>query len=258
MTAWSSSSENQAGGAAKETSAWNREEFERQLRALGRYYHFHHPYQKMMAAGELTREQLQGWVINRYYYQINIPRKDAAVLANCPDREIRRRWIQRIIDHDGDDTRAGGIAAWLALGDAVGVSRERMTSLNEVLPGVRFAVDAYHNFARHQPWQEAVCSSLTELFAPEAHRSRLETWPRHYPWVDQAGLAYFETRLGQAREDVRHGLALTLDVFDTRERQERALAVLRFKLDVLWSMLDAMYLAYVVGMPPYHAVSEDD
>ncbi|MFV8836604.1 pyrroloquinoline-quinone synthase PqqC [Aquisalimonas sp. APHAB1-3] len=248
MTAWSSSSE----------APWSREEFEHQLRALGRYYHFHHPYQKMMAAGELTREQMQGWVINRYYYQINIPRKDAAVLANCPDREVRRRWIQRIIDHDGDDQNEGGIAAWLALGDAVGVSRERMTSLDEVLPGVRFAVDAYHNFARQQPWQEAVCSSLTELFAPDAHRSRLETWPRHYPWVDRTGLAYFENRLGQAREDVRHGLALTLKLFDTRERQERALDVLRFKLDVLWTMLDAMYLAYVVGMPPYHAVREGD
>jgi len=139
----------------------------------------------------------------------------------------------------------------------VGVSRQRMVSLEEVLPGVRFAVDAYLNFARSQPWQEAVCSSLTELFAPDAHRSRLDTWPQHYPWVDSAGLAYFENRLAQAREDVKHGLALTLEVFDTRDRQERALEVLRFKLDVLWSMLDAMYLAYVVGMPPYHALQEN-
>ncbi|WP_290653436.1 pyrroloquinoline-quinone synthase PqqC [Aquisalimonas sp.] len=256
MTAWSSISEGSAG-APRVESAWSREEFERQLRGLGRYYHFHHPYQKMMAAGELNHEQMQGWVINRFYYQISIPRKDAAVLANCPDREVRRRWIQRIIDHDGSDTHPGGIEAWLRLGDAVGVSRQRMTSLEEVLPGVRFAVDAYLNFARSQPWQEAVCSSLTELFAPDAHRSRLDTWPQHYPWVDPAGLAYFENRLAQAREDVKHGLALTLEVFDTRDRQERALEVLRFKLDVLWAMLDAMYLAYVVGMPPYHALQEN-
>ena len=258
MTAWLSTSEGSAGRADRRP-AWSRDEFERQLRALGRYYHFHHPYQKRMAAGELTREQLQGWVINRYYYQITIPRKDAAVLANCPDRAVRRRWIQRIIDHDGTgEDNPGGIEAWLRLGDAVGVARERMTSLNEVLPGVRFAVDAYLEFARTRPWQEAVCSSLTELFAPDAHRSRLDTWPRFYPWVDRAGLAYFENRLGQAREDVRHGLALTLELFDTREAQERALEVLRFKLDVLWTMLDAMYLAYIVGMPPYQAVREED
>lgn len=254
MTAWSSTSEVSPPARRASREPWTREEFERQLRALGRFYHFHHPYQKMMAAGELNREQMQGWVINRFYYQINIPRKDAAVLANCPDREMRRRWVQRIIDHDGREADPGGIEAWLQLGDAVGVSRERMTSLEEVLPGVRFAVDAYVNFARSQPWQEAVASSLTELFAPDAHRSRLDTWPKHYPWVEISGLAYFENRLSQAREDVRHGLSLTLDNFTTVQGQDRALQVLRFKLDVLWTMLDAMYLAYVVGMPPYQAV----
>jgi len=237
---------------------WTRAAFETQLRALGRYYHFHHPYQRMMADGQLNRTQMQGWVINRYYYQIHIPLKDAAILSNCPDRALRRRWLQRIIDHDGRGEEAGGIEAWLRLGEAVGVSRERMESLDEVLPGVRFAVDAYLRFAQQRSWQEAVCSSLTELFAPIAHRSRLETWPKYYPWIDRSGLAYFETRIGQAREDVRHGLEVTLTEFRTRPEQERALATLRFKLDVLWSMLDAMYLAYVVDMPPYQAVPPAD
>ncbi len=252
MTAWSSTSET----GPVDDAPWSREEFEQRLRGLARYYHFHHPYQKMMAAGELDRAQMQGWVINRFYYQISIPRKDAAILANCADRETRRLWVKRILDHDGSDGDPGGIERWLVLGEAVGVSRERLLSLEDVLPGVRFAVDAYVNFARTRPWQEAACSSLTELFAPDAHRSRLETWPRHYPWVDVAGLQYFETRLGQAREDVKHGLAVTLEYFRGRREQEQALEILRFKLDVLWTMLDAMYLAYVVGMPPYQAVEE--
>ncbi|MEQ9010962.1 pyrroloquinoline-quinone synthase PqqC [Algiphilus sp.] len=252
MTACTSRSE--AHPPAAGAAPWTREEFERQLRALGRYYHFHHPYQRMMADGQLNREQMQGWVINRYYYQIHIPLKDAAILSNCPHRDLRRRWIQRIIDHDGRGDTAGGIEAWLRLGEAVGVSRARMESLDEVLPGVRFAVEAYLRFAQQHSWQEAVCSSLTELFAPRAHRSRLDTWPKYYPWVDPAGLAYFETRIGQAREDVRHGLEVTLTEFRTRPEQERALATLRFKLDVLWTMLDAMYLAYVIDMPPYQAI----
>lgn len=235
---------------------WDRETFEKHLCAKGRYYHLHHPYQVMMAEGKLTREQMQGWVINRFYYQINIPQKDAAILANCTDRETRRIWIKRITDHDGLEGDVGGIERWLALGEAVGVSPERLLSLDEVLPAVRFTVDAYYNFARTRPWQEAACSSLTELFAPKAHASRLETWPKHYPWVDIKGLQYFEKRLGQAREDVKHALAITLDYFRTREEQERALEILQFKLDVLWTMLDAMYLAYVVDMPPYDAVKD--
>lgn len=226
---------------------WSKDEFERRLRAKGDRYHIHHPFQVRMNAGHCTREQVRGWVCNRYYYQISIPLKDAAILANCPEREVRREWIKRILDHDGTKADEGGIEAWIRLGIATGLAREEITSLRKILPAVRFAVDAYVNFARVRPWQEAVCSSLTELFAPEIHRSRLASWPEHYPWIDPEGLQYFRDRLSQARRDVEHGLALTLDHFSTRALQERALEILDFKLDVLWSMLDAMQTAY--GLP---------
>ena len=200
----------------------------------------------MLNSGAATPEQIRGWVANRFYYQVSIPIKDAAILSNCPDRAVRRLWIQRILDHDGHGEDAGGIEAWLHLAEAVGLKRERVESLMDVLPGVRFAVDAYVNFARRVPWQEAACSSLTELFAPEIHRQRLANWPEHYPWIDRAGLHYFQGRLSQARRDVEHGLAVTLDWFKTRAAQERALDILQFKLDVLWAMNDAMALSYGV------------
>lgn len=242
----------------EEQTSWSREEFEEKLRAKGAQYHIHHPYHQMMHEGKATREQIQGWVANRFYYQISIPIKDAAILSNCPDREVRRSWIQRIIDHDGRQGDEGGIEAWLRLGEACGMKRDELWSLQHVLPGVRFAVDAYVNFARRAPWQEAVCSSLTELFAPHIHRARLESWPKHYPWIDADGLQYFRNRLSQARRDVEDGLCITLDYFRTREQQERALDILQFKLDVLWTMLDAMYLAYVANMPPYGNVGSGE
>lgn len=226
---------------------WSLEEFERRLRAKEDRYHIHHPFQVRMNAGCCTREQVRGWVCNRFYYQISIPLKDAAILSNCPDRDVRREWIKRIVDHDGAKGDEGGIEAWIRLGVATGVARDEITSLRHVLPGVRFAVDAYVNFARTQPWQEAVCSSLTELFAPEIHKRRLAGWPDHYPWIDPEGLQYFRSRVALARRDVEHGLAVTLQHFRTRELQDRALDVLQFKLDVLWSMLDSMQLAY--GLP---------
>jgi pyrroloquinoline-quinone synthase len=229
---------------ATEKLPWSKEEFERQLRAKGDRYHIHHPFQVAMNNGKLNREQIQGWVYNRFYYQICIPIKDAAILSNCPDRDVRREWIQRIIDHDGTKGDEGGIEAWTRLGEAVGLKREEITSLKHVLPGVRFAVDAYVNFARSRPWQEAVTSSLTELFAPEIHKSRLENWPQHYPWIDQEGYQYFRNRLAQARRDVKFALSFTLDHYKTREQQERALEILQFKLDVLWSMVDAMQINY--------------
>jgi pyrroloquinoline-quinone synthase len=226
------------------TEPWSRAEFERRLRAKESSYHTHHPFHLMMNEGKLTSQQIRGWVANRFYYQFSIPMKDAAVLSNCPDREVRRLWIQRILDQDGYGGEAGGLEAWIQLGEACGLSRAELTSLRMVLPAVRFAVDAYVNFARTRPWQEAACSSLTELFAPQAHNDRLATWPEHYKWIKPQGLEYFRSRLSQARRDVEHGLSITLDYFKTREMQERALEILQFKLDVLWALLDAVQAAY--------------
>ncbi len=235
---------------------WNPDEFEQQLRSFGYRYHIHHPFQQKMQAGDLTKTQIQGWVKNRFYYQVSIPIKDASLLAKIPDREIRRHWIQRILDHDGREGEDGGIEAWIRLGEATGLPREEIVSLEGVLPGVRFAVDAYVNFVRQSPWEDAVASSLTELFAPTIHKQRLSSWPAQYPWIDPAGMEYFRNRLGEAHRDVEHGLLLTKKNFTTRDKQEHALSILQFKLDVLWSMLDAMYMAYICAMPPYHNVAK--
>jgi len=231
--------------------SWSANEFEERLRAKERLYHISHPYQALMNEGKMDKSAVQGWVANRFYYQRNIPIKDASIMANCTDIGARRLWVQRIIDHDGRNEGTGGIEAWLQLGEAVGLSRAALMSDTHLLPGVRFAVDAYVSFAKSASWQEAACSSLTELFAPAIHQKRLDNWPTHYPWIDQKGYKYFKGRLTEARRDVEHGLRITLEHFTRRHEQEYALNILQFKLDILWSMLDAMWLAYVEKMPPY-------
>lgn len=236
--------------------AWSAHEFEAKLKSFAPRYHINHPFQKMMNTGELNQQQIQGWVLNRFYYQTRIPVKDAILLSKIDDRETRRQWIQRIIDHDGRAGDEGGIEAWIDLGEATGLQRDAIVSLKHVLPGVRFAVDAYVNFVRQSSWQDAVCASLTELFAPTIHRQRLSSWPEKYPWIKPEGLAYFQNRLGEAHRDVQHGLELTLRNFITREQQQHALEILQFKLDVLWSMLDAMTMAYIHATPPYFNVEQ--
>ena len=216
------------------------EELVARLRAQGARYHNLHPFHRRMDTGELTREELQRWVANRFYYQKCIPLKDAAILANCPEVEVRREWVQRIIDHDGTADATGGIESWLRLGEALGVSREELASERRVLPGVRYAVDAYVNFARQKPWIEAVASSLTELFGPAAIRVRLEALERHYPWIDPAGLEYFRARLAKAPRDAQYALDLTAERCRTREQQGAAVAALRFKSELLWAQLDAI------------------
>ena len=192
---------------AREAPPWTADELVERLRAQGARYHNLHPFHVRMDAGELTREELQRWVANRFYYQRCIPLKDAAILSNCPEIEVRREWVKRIIDHDGTSAGTGGIESWLRLGEALGVARDELESERRVLPAVRYAVDAYVNFARQQPWIEAVASSLTELFGPGAIRVRLAALEAHYPWIDPAGLEYFRDRLVQAPRDAEHALA---------------------------------------------------
>jgi len=229
---------------ANDNLPWTREEFEEKLREKGKGYHIYHPFHVMMYEGKLTKEQLQCWVANRFYYQIAIPMKDGAILSNCPDVEVRKQWIVRITDHDGVGDTVGGIEAWIQLGAAVGLSREDIVSLKMVSPGVRFAVDAYINFAKQRPWQESVCSSLTELFAPHIHQQRISSWPTMYPWVKEEGLIYFKKRLTEARRDVEQGLDVTLNYFSaSREMQMKALDILQFKLNILWVIADSIMLA---------------
>ena len=233
-----------ATGSDKAGPAWSREEFEAKLRERGRSYHIHHPFNVMLNSGRATPEQIRGWVANRFYYQIAIPIKDAAVLSNCPDQQVRRGWVQRILDHDGFELGGikdeGGVEAWLRLAEAVGLTREEVRDLRHLVPAVRFAVDAYVDFARRKPWIEAVASSLTELFGPGAIRVRLAALEAHYPWIDPAGLQYFRDRLVQAPRDADYALRLVVDRCVTREQQERAVAALKFKTEMLWAQLEAI------------------
>jgi pyrroloquinoline-quinone synthase len=216
------------------------EQFVQRLRAQGARYHNLHPFHQRMDAGELTREELRRWVANRFYYQKCIPLKDAAILSNCPEVDVRRAWISRITDHDGTEAGNGGIESWLRLGEALGAGREELVSERGVLPAVRYAVDAYVNFARSKPWIEAVASSLTELFGPAAIRARLDALERHYAWIDPAGLEYFRARLVLAPRDAQYALDLCVQRCRTPEQQDAAVAALRFKTEMLWAQLDAI------------------
>ena len=227
------------------TELLHRETFIAKLREVGeRAYHDKHPFHVAMNEGLLSTDALRGWVANRFYYQHNIPIKDAAILSNCPLREVRRVWIHRIIDHDGSSENEGGIEAWLRLSEACGVSRNELLEDRHLQPGVRFAVDAYVNFARMQPWPVAIASSLTELFAPDLMATRLAAFEKFYTWIDPNGLDYFRRRVTQARHDSGEALAITLEHCNTHELQNAAIRGLKFKCDVLWSMLDAIHYAY--------------
>jgi pyrroloquinoline-quinone synthase len=213
------------------------------LRAIGdARYHDKHPFHRRLVEGSLDADAVRAWVANRYYYQKQIPVKDALIVAKLPSAAYRRIWVQRIIDHDGDDLRIGGTEKWLALAQAVGLDPSEVRSESLVAPGARFAVDAYVEFARSRPWLEAVASSLTELFGPPVMQNRVAAILANYPWVDPAGLAYFEDRIVLAPRDAQNALGWVIEHALTREQQDACVRALDFKCNVLWSLLDATAL----------------
>jgi pyrroloquinoline-quinone synthase len=215
--------------------------FLERLRAEGAArYHDRHPFNARMHAGGLSRRELQRWVKNRFYYQTRIPIKDAVILSKSDDPVFRRMWIHRIVDHDGTREGEGGLAEWLLLARAVGLDPDEVRSCAGVLPGVRYACDAYVQLVRERSLVEAVASSLTEHFAPDIMRTRIAAWEQHYPWVDQQALAYFRSRVPRAARDAQEAIAFVTRHAATREAQDACVRALVEKCTILWAMLDAI------------------
>jgi pyrroloquinoline-quinone synthase len=183
------------------------EELEQELRAIGaERYHDKHPFHNLLHGGKLNKGQVQAWALNRYCYQSAVPRKDAALMSRCHDRELRRDWIHRIMDHDGFGEEQGGIERWLVLTDGLGLDRDYVVSMKGALPETRFAVEAYINFVREKTLVEAVASSLTELFAPKIHKERISGMLESYDFISDDVMTYFKRRLIQAPRDADFAL----------------------------------------------------
>jgi coenzyme PQQ biosynthesis protein C len=219
---------------------------EARLRAIGaECYHDKHPFHALMREGSLDKGQVQAWALNRYYYQSRIPIKDAVIMSRLLDPELRRIWSQRVIDHDGSREGRGGLARWLQLCEGLGLARDYVVSEQGILPATKFAVDAYVHFVRERSLLEAIASSLTELFSPGIIRERVSAMLAQYDFVDEAMLAYFSNRLVQAPRDADFALDYVKTHAATPALREAVCQALRFKTDVLWAQLDALYFAYV-------------
>jgi coenzyme PQQ biosynthesis protein C len=235
----------------KSDALMSHDELEAVLRRTGaERYHNLHRFHKRQYSGQCTYEEVQAWALNRYYYQASIPIKDAAVLTRMNDADDRRAWRKRIEDHDGLKEGDGGIERWLKLTDSLGFSRDYVKSTVGILPGTRFAVDAYINFCKERTLLEAVASSLTELFSPTIIGERVTGMLAHYDFVSKETLAYFTARPEQAKRDSEFALAYVKQHAKTREQQDLVVAALEFKCHVLWTQLDAIWTAYIDKLPP--------
>lgn len=233
----------------------SKDEFEAALRGvLEERYHIHHPFHKLMNAGNLSYGQMQAWALNRYCYQAIIPKKDAIILSRADDPVFRREWRKRLIDHDGEEENdnQGGLARWLRLAEGVGLDADLVILRRAALPATRFAVENYISLVSDNSFLVAVASSLTELFSPIAIGERVPAMLARYDYINEDILSYFTPRLTQAPRDAEFTLELVKDSATTADEQSEAIDALIAKCDILWAMLDALYHAYVAPghVPP--------
>ena len=230
-----------------------KDNFVKRLRAEGaRRYQDRHPFTMLLNKGKLSEKQLQAWILNWFYFQKSLPLKDGAIISNCPISLVRRLWVSRILDHDGYGELEGGIEGWLRFAQASGLDRQRVLT-SKPISGVGLAVDSLLDFARKSSWIEGVATSLTQIFLPAVVDRRINALARYYNHiVKPEGLRYFMSLSAQARKDSNTALTLVIKYADTNELREKAIRAVFFSEDVLWSILDAIYSAFVVRDSPLH------
>jgi pyrroloquinoline-quinone synthase len=232
--------------------AWNSNDFLKEINNLEYRYHIHHKFDKYIMEGKATKNLIKSWVANRYYYQCIIPKKDAAILSKCDSKELRQKWIKNIHDHDDD---GAGNDLWLNLGISLGLSKEEMNDFRHVLPGVKFACDKYLSFVKEVPTELAIASCLTVTFANNIHKERLNNWPKFYDFIDKESYEYFRSRLNIVKTEKDLASQIVLDNFKTKEEQLKVLDVIKMKQDILWSILDSLYIYHFTDI--YKVLEKD-
>lgn len=231
---------------------WNNEQFLDEINKLEYRYHINHPFDKFLMEGKATKDIIASWVANRYYYQCIIPRKDAAILSNCDSKELRKKWIKNIHDHDDD---SAGNDLWLNFGISLGLSKEEMTDFRHVLPGVKFACDKYLSFVKEAPVELAIASCLTVTFANNIHKERLNNWPKFYDFIKKEDYEYFRSRLNIVKTEKDIASQVILDNFKSKNEQLKVINVIKMKQDILWCILDSLYIYHFTDI--YKVLEKD-
>ena len=131
--------------------------------------------------------------------------KDAAVIANCPDREVRRQWVQRILDHDGQGDDPGGIEAWIVSARppacARGDRRPAPSDTRRALCG-----RCLRQFRAPAPLAGSGLRLADRIVRAEDPPGTAGHLAGTLSLDRAGGLHYFRSRVQQARRDVEHGL----------------------------------------------------
>ena len=207
-----------------------------------------HPWDELFRDGRCTKQQLQGWAKERYYFTRQVPIKEYSILYNCPHTEVRRMWLPKAIEEEGEDLigKPGKPHPeyWLDFCEGIGLKRQWVKD-TEPLFGVKFAVDSFANAAFKRSWLMGVAVSEGDDTAKAMARD-LEIFRKHYSWIADDALTFYKLH---ADVDVEHGILrkeILQKYADTKELQEDCINAQLMKNAMRRAMADTIYMEYVV------------
>ncbi len=207
-----------------------------------------HPWDTLFREGQCSKQQLQGWGKERYYFTRQVPIKEYSILYNCPHPEVRRMWLPKALEEEGEDLIGKPGKAhpeyWLDVCEGLGLNREYVKT-SEPLFGVKFAVDSFATAAFKTSWLLGVAVSEGDDTAKAMARD-LAVFRKHYTWVPDEALEFYKLH---ADIDVEHGLIrkeILKKYGTTKELQEDCINAQLMKNNMRRVIADAIYMAYVV------------
>ena len=222
-----------------------------------------HPWRAALLNGQVSRRAFEGYVKNRYYFLVNINRKDAQIIANCSIPEARRLLLRKYIDEEGQDLIGGKLGAhydmWLKVSDFLDIPRKTMNSFRDVLPVYKYTVDAVFHFAKNHTWLEGLAAtyategSMWRRYLPKQEKGQDESFigeaealKRFYGFTEEA-LEFFYVHGGanDPHGEIAEGLLKKYCV--TKELQRKAIAAARFRWDHQEARADIIYRHFVLG-----------
>lgn len=209
---------------------------------------FHqHPWVKKFERGELTREQVRGWIEQQYY----VTGRDGHVLLSamygkCSDPKARQQLIENILEEETG--KISGVAAhpelYIRLGEALGSTREQMLNL-EPLPETLGLRSFWEVTMLNGSFAEGVAagSAGSEAQLPGAAARFAKVLEEKY------GLTHDQSAFWWVHEeaDKEHGDAafnFLASLCQTEEEQRKVRTALRRSLDLVWLFFDGLERAY--------------
>jgi pyrroloquinoline-quinone synthase len=211
------------------------------------------PFYQALFAGSLSREQLQLWVKNMYYYwEYALRFSTGAIFIKTNEEATRTRMLAKLVCIEGREiandlvgwTTPAYEELWLRFGEQLGLSREAITSWKSFTRSY-YAVSTLALCSRwwEWTWLDGVASFYAgDQLGTELMSSAQEALRKHYG-MGEDSLEFFRAYLGDVAGDIPWEEQCLSEWACTTERQLTAARAFRYRLDIEYQYMEPLETA---------------